>query len=286
MKAPFHWTGLDPLATPVVVSVPHAGRRYPAALAELARLDEAQLRVLEDRYAERLARAAAIAGHAVLVADVARAWIDLNRDEDELDPAMIARVPPHGLRLRTTTKVRGGLGLIPQRIAQGGDIWKSPLSPNDVEARLEAVHRPYHAALGQALAARRRVFGAAVLIDLHSMPPLSSSRSDPAPHLVIGNRYGATASDRFTDRALHEVSSAGLRVALNTPYAGGYVLERHGNPRGGVHALQIEIDRSLYLDAGFDQPGKGAATIAQLVLRLADALAEEAVGPALAIAAE
>ena len=257
-------------------------------MAALARLAPEGLLILEDRYADQLSEAAARAGHSVIIAEIARGWIDLNRGEDEIDPAMME--PGHRTHARPparmSAKVRGGLGLIPRRIAEGGDIWQAALSSEDVAARISNAHRPYHAALAEALEARLDRFGCAVLLDLHTMPPVRATRVEEAPHLVIGDLYGRSAFPRFTATVRDEGCAAGFRTAHNTPYAGGHILRTHGRPRHGVHALQLEIDRSLYLDATLKEPGLGVAAIAQFVRRIADALAAEALDAALPLAAE
>jgi N-formylglutamate amidohydrolase len=275
----------EPL-TPVLLSVPHAGRHYPAGLEALARLSVPQLMALEDRHADALTNRAIEAGHSGVIARVARAWIDLNRSEDDLDPAMIAggRRPQH--RASLSAKVRGGLGLIPARIAKGGDIWKALLSLSDIETRIEMVHRPYHRAVAEGLAERVARFGCAVLLDVHSMPSLPHSRNEPPPHLVVGNLHGCAASSCFSNRILKEARQAGFRVTLNTPYAGGHILERQSAPNRQVHALQLEVDRSLYLCSQLSDPGPGLPALQNFIRRIADALAEEALASALPIAAE
>lgn len=272
--------------SPVLISVPHAGRRYPAAMSDLARLGPEHLSALEDRHADRLVTAAIDAGHSVITAEIARAWIDLNRGEDEIDPGMME--PHHRPRhpVRMSAKVRGGLGLIPRRIAEGGEIWKAALSEADVSDRIAAVHRPYHEDISNALEERLDKFGCAILLDLHTMPPVRTLRGEGAPHLVIGDLYGRSAFPRFTASVVAEGQAAGFRTAHNAPYAGGHILSTHARPRCGVHALQLEIDRSLYLDVAMEEPGPGVAAISQLVRRIADALAKEAFDMALPLAAE
>jgi N-formylglutamate amidohydrolase len=275
----------EPLS-PVLLSVPHAGRHYPEDLKLLARLSVSQLMALEDRHADMMTNRAIEAGHTCLIARVARAWIDLNRSEVDLDPAMIAGGKPPQLGTYLSAKVRGGLGLIPARISSGGGIWAAPLCLSDLETRIETIHRPYHQALADALGDRVARFGSAVLLDVHSMPPLPHSRSGPPPHIVVGNLHGRAASPCFSERILHEAQQVGFRVALNAPYAGGHILERHSAPKEQVHALQLEVDRSLYLCARLKDPGAGLPALQNFILRLADALVEEAGASAMPLAAE
>lgn len=281
---PFHRIGPTRLRSPVILSVPHAGRAYPAAMTAMLRVPARAVEGLEDRHADMLAEEAAAGGVAGLVATVPRAWIDLNRSEREIDPEMI-EPPLRGTALIQSAKVRGGLGLIPRRLHPHGDIWQGRLAVDALTARIHRVHRPYHDALAALLAQARTRFGAAVLLDLHSMPPLRSQNGDPA-RIVIGDRFGRAAASRITARATAAARDAGFAVAVNAPYAGGYILERHGAPAQAVHAIQVEIDRSLYLAPGLRDPGEGVARLAMFVTGLAAALADEILSWPLAIAAE
>ncbi len=258
-------------ASPVVISVPHAGRSYPPALVAQLRVPLVHLLPLEDRHVDALALAAHD-DETLVIARRPRAWIDLNRAEGDRDPRVdegaSARAAPS-----QSARVRGGLGLIPRRAASGIEIWSRRWSADAVTARIMGDHRPYHAAIAAALAAARARFGVAILLDLHSMPPLP----EPLPaRVVIGDRFGRSAGARFVGRIEGCARRAGLRVALNTPYAGGHVLERHAAPGRGVHAIQLEIDRTLYLDSALREPGAGFDATAALVRDMLDALADEA----------
>jgi N-formylglutamate amidohydrolase len=257
--------------SPVVVSVSHAGRDYPPELLARLRVPLAHLLPLEDRHADALALAAR-GGETLLIARRPRAWIDLNRAEHDRDPRVDAGVSAGSVPIQSA-KVRGGLGLIPRRAASGTEIWSRRWSADAVVARIVADHRPWHAAIADALAAARARFGVAILLDLHSMPPLP----DPdRARLVIGDRFGRSASARFVARIEGCARRAGIATALNTPYSGGHILERHAAPGRGCHAIQLEIDRSLYLDAALREPGPGIAATATLLRELLDALADEA----------
>ncbi len=284
-NSPFVRLGPSKPGQPLLVSVPHAGRDYPPGFALLSRLPVARLKPLEDRFADLLVENAVSAGHAALVARMPRAWIDLNRDEREFDPGLVStngKIVP-----LASAKVRGGLGIVPRRVMRGGDIWRGELSADAFEERLVHVHRPWHATIGAQLEALLGQFGIAILIDLHSMPPIPTTQGAPAsPQIVIGDLFGRSARGQFSRLALAIAERHGFRVALNAPYAGGHILERHGRPGRGIHALQIEIDRSLYLDSQFDQPGTGLQRCRVFVADLADALAEEARGMPQAEAAE
>lgn len=271
--------------SPVILSVPHAGRHYPQELLSQTRIGADRLKLLEDRFVDRLVAPAAERGFTVVVARTARASIDLNRSEREIDPEMIAP-PPARSSLETSAKVRGGLGLIPRRLAGHGNIYRAEIDAGDVDRRITEVHRPYHAALSDALDAARRRFGTAVLLDCHSMPPLVARHGNPRPDIVLGDRNGRSAAPGFASRAAAVCRDRGFRVAHNTPYPGGYILARHGSPERDVHALQLEICRSLYLDFALDEPGPGFARIAALIGAIADGLAAEALNGPESLAAE
>ncbi|MEH3046577.1 N-formylglutamate amidohydrolase [Sphingomonas adhaesiva] len=269
----------DDPQSPVVLSVPHAGRDYPPALHATLRAPAASLRTLEDRHVDAIALAAR-SNEALLIQHRPRAWIDLNRGEHERDPLIDdgARGSP------LSAKVRAGLGLIPRRTAAAGDLWSRRLAGGEVEERIAADHRPYHEALAALLERTRARFGVAVLLDVHSMPPIAGS----AARVVIGDRFGRAAAHRFVRRLEAATRAHGIAYAINTPYAGGHILERHADPRGGVHGIQLEIDRSLYLDRALDAPGTGMPSVVQLVRAMIDALADEAFAgrPPAALAAE
>lgn len=285
VNPPFVRLGPPDPGHPLLVSVPHGGRDYPPGFALLSRLPVARLKPLEDRFADLLIEDAVAAGHGALVARIPRAWVDLNRSEREFDPGLVStdgKVVP-----LASAKVRGGLGIVPRRVLRGGDIWRGGLSAEAFEARLAGIHRPWHATIGGTLEAMLERFGTAVLLDLHSMPPLPTPPGGGrAAQIVIGDLFGRSARGQFSQAALLVAERHGFRAALNTPYAGGHILERHGRPELGIHALQVEIDRSLYLDALLDQPSAGLARCLAFVAELADVLAEEARAIPFAVAAE
>src|SRR5688572_19894107 len=286
----FTLTLREPAPVPILIAVPHAGRAYPAALAALMRNQAAASLRLEDRFADLVAEAVAReTGAALLVAHAPRAMIDLNRAPDDVDWDMVAGgAPEPRARLSAGRRARSGLGLVPRRIPGLGELWKRRLTVDELAARVEQVHRPYHAALSGALEALRDRWGAALLIDLHSMPPLGPKRgADAAPDFVIGDRFGASCDPALSSAAFDHFAQAGRRVAHNRPYAGGYVLDRHAAPARGLHALQIEVCRSAYLDAQLQEPGAGLAAVARVLAGLVRRLAEDlAAGRSLPQAAE
>ncbi len=263
---------------PVLLSVPHSGRDYPGWLVDMARSGRAPLERLEDPYVDRLIWRALALGCGAVIARAPRAAIDCNRGEDEIDPAVIA----HSSARAVGPRARGGLGIVPARTHADGYLWRRSITPKQLEERLDAAHRPYHQALETGFNTLRDRFGAAVMIDCHSMPPPKAG----VPQIVIGDRHGRSAGGWISAEALAIARSEGFSVGLNEPFAGGHVLERHGSPGRGFHALQIEIDRRLYLDETLLAPGPGFDRLARLIETLAVRLGEAIAGLPAATAAE
>lgn len=271
---------------PIIISVPHAGRAYGDDLLSAARVSADALRRLEDRWVDILAHPLIARGFSVIVARTPRAMIDLNRHEREIDPGMIADLP-RDATLQSSVKLRGGLGLFPRRMAGANELWRHPMSWAEACRRIDDVHRPYHAAVARMLAAARAAHGHAILIDLHSMPPLPPpAAGQTAPDMVLGDRFGRSASSRLMTLAADVATSHGLNVAQNHPYAGDHMIDRHGRPEHGMHAIQLEIDRTLYLDAALDQPGHGVMRMRTIIGHMVEALAVELPRADYALAAE
>jgi N-formylglutamate amidohydrolase len=273
------------MSVPVLLSVPHAGRDYPAGVFDALRVPPASLVRLEDRYADLLVRRSVQFGHPVILAHRARAWIDLNRDEQDIDVEMVqgarrADYPPPGV------KQRGGLGLVPRRLSGEGDLWGRQFTLDDINDRIAAFHRPYHQAVSNILENMRQKFGVAILLDVHSMPPLHNPATGAGPQFVIGDRFGKSASSQYAELLMSRLQGHGFTAALNHPYAGDYILRRHAKPRANIHAIQLEVDRSLYLDTDLRQPGPGIERLQLLISGLLEALADEALGSPSLIAAE
>lgn len=285
MESPKPFRLVNPEARgPVVVSVSHAGRDYDAPWADALRPALDAIVALEDRYVDFLTHL--ITDAPMVIARHPRACIDLNRHPCELDPGMVDGAIAS--RLILSPKVRSGLGVIPRRLAGVGDLWKSRLSLAEVEARVAAVHRPYHEALSDLLRRALERYGVAVLLDLHSMPSLPRSGDPPSsPAVVIGNRFSQSAGGWVTARVAARCQSAGLGWRENSPYAGGYVIERHGAPARGMHAIQLEIDRTLYLDGSSDRPDpEGLGRMQEFVSVLVGDLSAGAIDQTLPLAAE
>ena len=273
----------DPSPVPVVIAVPHAGRSYPPDLVSRMRQPAYSAPRLEDRLVDLIGRAVAErTGAALLIAHAPRAMIDLNRACDDVDWDMIGG-GAHDARAAAPTplsgrRARSGLGLVPRRLPGLGELWKRPIAHDELAARIEGVHVPYHAALAALLEDVRARWGAALLIDLHSMPPLPARAGEPAAEFVVGDRFGAACDGALVAEAFAVLGQARRLAAHNRPYAGGYVLERHARRQAGVNCLQLEIDRRTYLDAALAEPGPGLdATVdlvAGLVQRMAIAVAD------------
>lgn len=252
---------------PVLVAVAHAGRDYPAPLLALARGGRAALEGLEDPLVDELAAGAVGAGTVgagLVAARLPRAWVDLNRAPDDLDPAAVRGA----LRLQPTARARSGLGVVPTRLPGAGPLWRRPLSPSELAARIAGTHAPYHRAIAAELERIRDAEGAAILLDLHSMPPLPDGTA-----VIVGDRHGTSCDGALARAALATAAAHGLSARANAPYAGGHAVSRHGDPVRAIHALQVELSRDLYLDGSGRRPGPGWARTAAFVSALAAALA-------------
>lgn len=274
----FSLSDVSEARVPVLLAAPHGGRAYTQSLdGKMHNPGLAKLR-LEDRLIDQLAIAVARqAGAASLVAHAPRAMLDLNRASDDIDWSMIDGSRPDGrVHSSANRRARSGLGLVPRRVSGVGEIWRAPLSQDDVAARIAGIHEPYHRALSRALGDIRRIWGVALLIDLHSMPPLRARHpGERATEFVVGDRFGVSCEDAVSGRALHFFGQHDRGVAHNRPYAGGYVLDRHGRPRLDIQALQLEVCRSLYLDARFESASARMPAVARLLAELVRALADE-----------
>ena len=256
------------LSTPLVFACPHSGRFYPEAMLAASALDTAAIRRSEDAFVDGLIGSALEFGVPLISACYARAYIDVNREPYELDQAMFEdELPPFACA--RTARVAAGLGSIARVVAEGQEIYRGKLLFGDAERRIDDVHRPYHAALKALLDEARAAFGVAILIDWHSMPSAAAgSGRAPAPDLVLGDRFGAACSRLVTGAWERELTALGYRVARNAPYAGGFTTEFYGKPERGVHALQIEINRGLYLDEARVERGAGFDGVEQDLRRV------------------
>lgn len=232
----------------VVVASPHSGRHYPASFLQASVLDERVIRSSEDAFMDQLVAGAPAFGAPLITAEWPRAYLDLNRSVDELDPGVIDGIG----RVVQTPRINSGLGVVPRVVANGRAIYRGKLTRAEAEARIAQVWRPYHAALDEQLQNAKAAFGRAVLMDFHSMPHEAlDSVARPGtrrPEVVLGDRFGASASNEIVDVVEQAFLEAGLVVSRNAPFAGAYITQRYGRPARGFHAVQVEIDRALYMD--------------------------------------
>ncbi len=275
----FEVIAADPPPTPLVFASPHSGRLYPPAMLEASAVLPDVLRRSEDAFVDAMVTPAAELGAAVILARYGRAWMDLNREPWELDPTMFSDELPDFARGRTA-RVAAGLGAIARVAGEGREIYARKLTFAEAQARVDGTHRPYHDALDRLLARARSAHGMAVLIDWHSMPEAAARTAVTPRHgkgcdMVLGDRFGASCTRKLTDLVEHELEGMGYRVARNAPYAGGYTTEHYGKPQQKTHALQIEINRALYLDEATLEPTAGLATLTTDVGRLARILAAD-----------
>lgn len=265
---------------PFVFNSPHSGRYYPEHFLAAASLDRQEIRRSEDFLVDRLFAPAVDLGVPLLSAVYPRAYLDVNREPYELDPKMFTGRLPSFVNVRSL-RVAGGLGTIPRVVSDTANIYKGPLCVDEALARIDRIYRPYHDTLRRLLAQTHVAFGIAVLLDCHSMP--SNIRGAPSrgrPDFVLGDRFGASCMPELTDRAAATLQALGYTVCRNKPYAGGFITEHYGRPARGLHALQIEINRGLYMDEYNLQPHRGferlSLDLAALARSLLDLVEETA----------
>ncbi|HSQ99214.1 MAG TPA: N-formylglutamate amidohydrolase [Sphingomicrobium sp.] len=263
---------------PVLLSVPHSGREYPDWLVETAAAGKPALTTLEDPLVDRLVWRALKLGCGAVIAQTPRAAVDCNRAEDDIDPAVV----DGARRGRVTARARGGLGIVPSRTQQHGYLWRRPITPMQLDERLDQAHRPFHRAIEDQIALLRDRFGCAMLIDCHSMPPPPHG----TPPIVFGDRRGRSAEPWVSETAIAVAAACGYAAGLNDPFAGGHVIERHAFPGRNIHAIQVEVDRRCYLDPTLREPGDEFDRIAAFTEALAIELGEALLRRQFATAAE
>ena len=265
----------DRQTAPVVFSSPHSGRNYRDDFIATSRLDAAALRRSEDSFVDEIFVATPDFGAPLLRALFPRAYVDANREAYELDPGMFTGPLPDYVRTRSP-RIAAGLGTVPRFVANGEAIYDQPMSFDVARKRIEENHRPYHQALRELLEGTRRIFGAALVVDCHSMPSGGGqdghSRALDNVDIVLGDCHGSACAPAITTLAETTLTNMGYRVVRNRPYAGGYITRRYGRPDDGQHALQIEINRALYMDEQRIQRGPGMADVIRHMNKLIKAL--------------
>jgi len=239
----------------VVFASPHSGRVYPPDLIARAQVAGHVLRSSEDAYVDLLLADAPRFGSPLITSEIPRAYVDFNRAETELDPALIDGAP----RAAMNPRVASGLGVIARVVSNGRHIYAGKLTMAEAQGRIEQYWRPYHCALNALMQRQHARFGQVLLADFHSMPHEALSgharRGQPRPQVILGDRYGAACNGVMLDQVEAVFRQAGLVVARNAPFAGAYIAQRYGQPAHGMHVIQIEIDRRLYLDEARVAPG-------------------------------
>lgn len=276
----------DRITTHVVFASPHSGRVYPADLIARAQVDSRILRSSEDAYVDLLLAAAPGLGAPLITTEVPRAYVDFNRAETELDPALIQGAP----RIGTNPRVASGLGVIARVVANGRPIYRGSLTLAQARQRIDHYWRPYHGALSDLLTAQHNRFGQVLLVDVHSMPREAltghHTRGVPRPDIVLGDRHGAACRPDLFEQIEAVIAAEGLRVARNAPFAGAYTAQRYGRPGQGMHVVQMEIDRGLYLDEQRIEPSVAFEQFRAVMDRIVAGIAAIGRADSLPLAAE
>ncbi|MEM1274326.1 MAG: N-formylglutamate amidohydrolase [Pseudomonadota bacterium] len=253
-RPPYRLQMPEDTVTPVIVASPHSGRYYPWSFMRRSVLDDRSVRSSEDAFMDQLAADAPQLGAPLLTAEYPRAYIDLNRAADELDPSVV-----EGVRYPSQNpRISSGLGVIPRVVANGRAIYCGKIDRDEADARINTVWRPYHTCLADLISRAEARFGQAILLDFHSMPHEALETvcrpGGRRPEVVLGDRFGAAADAGIVDRLDAAFSAAGLTVSRNAPFAGAFITQHYGRPQRGRHAVQIEIDRSLYMNERLIRP--------------------------------
>ncbi|MGH6866430.1 MAG: N-formylglutamate amidohydrolase [Methyloceanibacter sp.] len=273
LTPPFSVARPDTLKVPLVFNSPHSGRIYPSTFLAASKLDALTLRRSEDTFVEELFGFVTGMGAPLLHAHFPRAYLDLNREPYELDPVLFGDGLPHYANTRSV-RVVGGLGTIARIVSESDEIYREPLSVGAALERINRLYTPYHVMLDALLLEAKKEFALAVLIDCHSMPssPVSDTGSG-RPDFVLGDRFGTSCSGELTRLGMSQLKALGYAVALNKPYAGGYITEHYGRPHKSQHVLQIEINRALYMDetkfeksSGFERLKRDLSTMVQALV--------------------
>ncbi|MGO8907910.1 MAG: N-formylglutamate amidohydrolase [Bradyrhizobium sp.] len=233
---------------PIIFNSPHSGSVYPNEFLSASRIDLPALRRSEDSFMDELIGGLSDRGFPTVTVNFPRSYVDVNREPYELDPRMFSGRLPSFANTRSM-RVAGGLGTIPRVVGDGQEIYRERLSVDDALARIEALYKPYHRALRRLINKAHQAFGTVVVVDCHSMPSIGVSRDEPRrPDVVIGDRYGTSCAALLADMVEETMSRIGYSVGRNKPYAGGFITEHYGNPASGLHTVQLELNRAIYMD--------------------------------------
>jgi N-formylglutamate deformylase len=264
---PAEWQG------PVVLNSPPSGSNYTPAVLSAARLDLTQLRRSEDSFVDQLFTGVVRRGFPLMRAHFPRCYVDVNREPYELDPRMFDGRLPSFANTRSM-RVAGGLGTVARVVGDAQEIYHQRIPVDDALRRIEGLYKPYHRALRRLVTRVHRDFGTAILVDCHSMPSLAGSRDErPRADIVLGDRYGTSCVAGVADVVETTLHDLGYSVSRNKPYAGGFITEHYGNPPAGLHAIQLEINRALYMDERQFEPIASFGQLASDLEALADRVA-------------
>jgi len=265
---PQEWRG------PIVFNSPHSGSVYPRAFLAYAQLDLGTLRRSEDSFVDELFAGVVGRGFPLMRAHFPRSYVDVNREPYELDPRMFDGRLPSFANTRSM-RVAGGLGTVARVVGDAHEIYDQRIPVDDALQRIEGLYKPYHRALRRLITGLHRDFGTAVLIDCHSMPSVAGSKDDrPRADFVLGDRYGTSCVPVIAETVDATLAGFGYTVSRNKPYAGGFITEHYGNPSMGVHAIQLEVNRALYMDERRYERSESFARLAAHLVTLADRMAE------------
>ncbi|SON57601.1 N-formylglutamate deformylase [Hartmannibacter diazotrophicus] len=268
----------DVQTAPFVFNSPHSGASYPSSFLAASKLDHQRIRQSEDAFVDRLMAGVVSHGAPLMSAEFPRAFLDVNREPYELDPKMFSGRLPSYANIRSV-RVAGGLGTIARVVSESDEIYSSLLTVQEAIQRIDTYYKPYHATLRKMLAATQQAFGHAVLIDCHSMPSATrGGETRMRADIVLGDRYGTSCSPLLLEASIAILEDLGFAVAVNKPYAGGFITEHYGRPTRHVHALQIEINRGLYMDERTLEPVPSFAAIADIFSDFAGRLMQQPLG--------
>ncbi len=263
---------------PIIFNSPHSGSDYPEDFLNASRIDLPTLRRSEDSFMDELIGDLTGRGFAVVRVNVPRSYVDVNREPYELDPRMFNGRLPSFANTRSM-RVAGGLGTIPRVVGDGQEIYRERLAVEDALSRIETLYKPYHRAFRRLINKVHQTFGTVIVVDCHSMPSVGVSRDEPRrPDMVIGDRYGTSCAPLLADVVEATMTGLGYSVGRNKPYAGGFITEHYGNPASALHAIQIELNRAIYMDERRRERGPNFDQVAADFVRLADALAVTPLG--------
>jgi N-formylglutamate amidohydrolase len=273
LQSPFEIVEPAAWRAPIIFNSPHSGSVYPDEFLKISRIDLAGLRRSEDSFMDELIAGLSGLGFPTVSVNFPRSYVDVNREPYELDPRMFSGRLPSFANTRSM-RVAGGLGTIPRVVGDGQEIYSERIAVDDALGRIETLYKPYHRALRRLINKAHRAFGTVILVDCHSMPSVGVSREEPRrPDVVIGDRYGTSCAPILADKVEETMARLGYSIGRNKPYAGGFITEHYGNPASGLHTIQLELNRAVYMDERRRTRGERFAQVTHDFSVLAEVLA-------------